>query len=363
MKPKHVAIIGSHGLYANYGGWDQLVNNLVELGSSIIHYTIYNSKESQTRDFYPKGVNVIHLPWKASGIEGMVYDLYSLIQSFWKADVLLLLGVQSIPLVFVLQFFRKVRVIGNVGGIEWERPKFNIAAKIYLKFCFFISTQIADVVILDNKYYGQFLPKNYRSDIKYIPYGGFIDSSRNLDKEILNKYPFIAKDYFLSISRAIADNQVEELCNFFAYRKETLVMISNFSSSDYGKHILEKHGDVPNIILINGLYIKDELDLIRRKCKAYIHTHTLCGTAPSLVEMIMARRPIISIDAPQNRFTLNNSGVYFNSFSELGEIIEENKNLEAYISDSSLLARYNWQEVVDQYETIYFSHNFIPGNQ
>ena len=27
---KRVAIIGSHGLYANYGGWDQLVNNLVE---------------------------------------------------------------------------------------------------------------------------------------------------------------------------------------------------------------------------------------------------------------------------------------------------------------------------------------------
>ena len=27
---KRVAIIGSHGLYANYGGWDQLVNNLAE---------------------------------------------------------------------------------------------------------------------------------------------------------------------------------------------------------------------------------------------------------------------------------------------------------------------------------------------
>ena len=27
---KKVAIIGSHGLYANYGGWDQLVKNLAE---------------------------------------------------------------------------------------------------------------------------------------------------------------------------------------------------------------------------------------------------------------------------------------------------------------------------------------------
>ena len=30
MKNK-VAIIGSHGLYANYGGWDQLVINLVKI--------------------------------------------------------------------------------------------------------------------------------------------------------------------------------------------------------------------------------------------------------------------------------------------------------------------------------------------
>jgi len=27
---KKIVIIGSHGLYANYGGWDQLVNILAE---------------------------------------------------------------------------------------------------------------------------------------------------------------------------------------------------------------------------------------------------------------------------------------------------------------------------------------------
>jgi hypothetical protein len=33
-----VAIIGSHGLYAKYGGWDQLVYNLAENKSENIEY-------------------------------------------------------------------------------------------------------------------------------------------------------------------------------------------------------------------------------------------------------------------------------------------------------------------------------------
>ena len=40
---RKVAIIGSHGLYANYGGWDQLVKNLAEKKSNNeLNYLIFN---------------------------------------------------------------------------------------------------------------------------------------------------------------------------------------------------------------------------------------------------------------------------------------------------------------------------------
>jgi hypothetical protein len=66
---RKVAIIGSHGLYANYGGWDQLVKNLAEKNSdSKLHYLVFNSKET------PKGISnlptrvvVKHINIKASG--------------------------------------------------------------------------------------------------------------------------------------------------------------------------------------------------------------------------------------------------------------------------------------------------------
>ena len=83
----------------------------------------------------------------------------------------------------------------------------------------------------------------------------------------------------------------------------------------YGKKILKKYREKKNITLIDGLYNKKELDLIRRQCIAYIHTHTLCGTAPSLVEMIVCEKPILSIDIPQNRFTLKGQGWFYQGIS------------------------------------------------
>lgn len=350
---KRVAIIGSHGLYANYGGWDQLVNNLAERKSDKINYLIYNSSESSLAAAYPDGISVKRLPLKASGFQGLFYDFYSILQVYWQVDTLLLLGVQGIPLILILHFFRKVNIVANVGGIEWERPKFSLLAKLYLKFCFFLSTKLANVVILDNPHYKTFLPESSKSKIVILPYGGAIDNSLDIDDILLEKYPFLTKPFYLSISRALEDNMVKELCESFSGEAETLVMISNFNSSDYGKRVFDTYKATKNIVLINGLYIKPELDLIRRSCTAYIHTHTLCGTAPSLVEMVIARRPIISVDIPQNRFTLENMGYYYKDFDDILECLRAAQNLDKYIPDERIIQQYDWKTIISKYELLF----------
>jgi hypothetical protein len=267
-------------------------------------------------------------------------------------DTILLLGVQGIPLIPVLNLFKKVRIISNVGGIEWERPKFGYFSKLYLRFCFNLSFIYSDYVILDNHHYYEFIPKRINSKIKVLTYGGEIDNSLELNNEITDKYPFLNKPYYLSISRSLADNQLEELCSCFSELNENLVLISNFSKSAYGTSVYEKYKGFKNIILINGLYFKPELDLIRRKCKAYIHTHKLCGTAPSLVEMIIARVPILSYDNPQNRNTLKNQGYYFSSFDELKKQINSNVELTDLIPSVELAKIYDWDNIISDYERI-----------
>lgn len=351
---KKVAIIGSHGLYANYGGWDQLVRNLAEKkDNNKIEYLIFNSSDSPVAPNYPQGIVIRKLIFKASGFEGLFYDFWSILVCYWNVDTILFLGVQGIPLLPILRIFKKIRIVSNVGGIEWERPKFNLFSKKYLKYCFNLSFKYSDYVVLDNQHYKVFAPQKSKAQIIVLPYGGEIDSSLELTDDLLLKYPFLNEDYFLSISRSLVDNQIDELCDCFRRLPYKLVLISNFSKSEYGLRVFEKYNGVQNIILIDGLYLKPELDLVRRKCKAYIHTHTLCGTAPSLVEMIIAGRPIISTDNPQNRFTLNNQGFFYSSFEVLKDFIDSNPEYEKLIPSSDIGKQYEWSKIVSDYESLF----------
>jgi len=353
LNKKKIAIIGSHGLYAKYGGWDQLVNNLAENKSDNVEYIIFNSSSTEFVKLPPEGVIVKNLPFKADGFQGFFYDFQSILLSYFKVDVLLLLGAQGMPIVPFLNIFKKIKIIINIGGVEWERPKYNKFIKRYFRYCFKLSSKKSRTVILDNEYYKRFIPDNSNGTFTVIPYGGEIEQTLSVNESLVEKYPFINKQYFLSISRSLEDNKIDELCECFTKLKSNLVLISNLSKSEYGKSILKKYNNYKNIILIDGLYNKQELDLVRRKCQAYIHTHTLCGTAPSLVEMIVSGRPILSIDIPQNRFTLEGEGYFYKNFKELHSFLNINDDFDKFIPNKELSSSYSWQNIVNDYESLY----------
>lgn len=351
---KRVAIIGSHGLYAKYGGWDQLVRNLAHEKSAGVEYLIFNSKETFFQKIPPlKGVQVNKIYLSASGYQGIFYDFITILIAYFQCDTLVLLGAQGMPLVAILKIFSNKNIVTNVGGLEWERPKFGFFAKQYLKLCFLLTFRFSDKVILDNEHYKKFAPLYGVNKIKIIPYGGVISFELSNKEVLQKKYPFINFKYFLSISRSLEDNLLYELCLEFRKNKRNLVLISNFSNSEYGKRVLNEFKNDENIFLINGLYDKDELDLIRRSCVAYIHTHTLCGTAPSLVEMIICKRPILSVDVPQNRYTLYNEGFYFSDFKSITELISLESEYECYIPKSIPDSTYKWDTIVSMYESTY----------
>lgn len=346
---KKVHIVGSHGLYASYGGWDQLVINLAELKSPELEYLIFNPKETPVTNNLD-GVFVKQLPFSGSGGQGLIFDCISLLLSF-KADAIIMLGMKAMPLAFLVKLFKpKLNLIINIGGIEWERPQFNKLFKVYLRFCFYLAKKVSTNIVIDNEYYKELFDDGNFSKISKISYGGTIDNSLK-NSDVYDSFNFINSEYYLSVSRSIKDNNLEELCNMFSrIPKEKLILISNFSNSDYGLNIITKYRKFPNLILIDGLYEKPKLDLIRRNCKAYIHTHTLCGSAPSLIEMIVCRVPIFSIDVIQNRHTLSFEGSYFKDFDELHSMVKSETIPE--IPSQEFAMNYNWKSVVTRYEML-----------
>ena len=73
-----------------------------------------------------------------------------------------------------------------------------------------------------------------KKNIKIIPYGGEISHVLKTS----DKYSFLNKKYYLSISRSIADNKINELCSFFQKNPNyNLVLISNLSKTEYGRKV------------------------------------------------------------------------------------------------------------------------------
>src|SRR3989339_1461609 len=125
-KNKKVAIIGSAGLPANYGGFETLVNYLSLKKNPNIDYTVFCQKTpKKNRLNYFNGSRLKYLPFKANGIQSIIYDITSIIISWFTYDTLLILGTSGSIILPFLRIFKKTKTIVNFGGLEWKRDKWG----------------------------------------------------------------------------------------------------------------------------------------------------------------------------------------------------------------------------------------------
>ena len=78
-----VAIIGTNGLPAKYGGFETLTHHLVKnFDKSSHNIVVYCSKTPKTdRLKFYKGAKLVYFPFKANGWQSMVYDFATIIHA------------------------------------------------------------------------------------------------------------------------------------------------------------------------------------------------------------------------------------------------------------------------------------------
>ena len=170
---KKVAIIGSVGLPAKYGGFETLVEQLAIRLQERFDITVYCSKSAFTER--PKrigNVNLRYIPLRANGMQSVPYDMWSILSAVRYADTLLILGVGGCVLLPLLRFFGcRKRILVNIDGIEWRRGKWSKTARRYLRFAERCAVKYADAVIGDNQVIVEYVRLTYHSDCKLIEYG------------------------------------------------------------------------------------------------------------------------------------------------------------------------------------------------
>lgn len=363
MTKKRVNIIGSVGVPACYGGWETLVDNLLDKVADNFYVKVFCSAKSYpTRIHKYKGADLAYINLKANGVQSIIYDIVSMLLSLRTSDVMLILGVSGCVFLPVIKILYRGKIIVAVDGLEWRRAKWGALASKFLKISEYFAVKFADAIVSDNQGISDYLFETYgKSKCDLIAYGADHVRQNSVFKNEILPYNLLAKNYAFKVARIEPENNIRMILDAFVRCNELrLVIVGNWNSSEYGLSLKRKYGDIASILMLDPVYDVQRLDLLRSNCKFYIHGHSAGGTNPSLVEAMMLGLPIIAYDVSFNRYTTNNLCVYFNNDNKLIELIRDfnSGDQEVILSVGSSLKSYaekyyTWHYIGGQYAKIF----------
>lgn len=352
-----VAIIGTQGVPANYGGFESLVENLIgENCPHDVQYTIFcSSKDMPDQRKSHKGAELRYIPLHANGMQSIPYDMISLCKAISGYDVVLVLGVSGCLFMPVFRMLCRSRIIINIDGLEHKRDKWGRLARTVLLLSEKMAVRYADIIVADNKGISDYVTATYGKPSELIAYGGD-HARRDISKEYadtaLKEYGLVKGDYAITVCRIEPENNSHVILEAFADSNRTLVFIGNWNHSDYSRALREKYSDCANIKMLDAIYDLDKLYALRSNAGIYMHGHSAGGTNPSLVEAMFFGIPIIACDVVYNRETTEGKAYYFKTAADIRALLSR-----ADLDGSQMIEianrRYTWKTVASQYTDLY----------
>jgi glycosyltransferase involved in cell wall biosynthesis len=355
---KKIAIIGTVGLPAKYGGFETLTEYLTRQLSSDFDITVYCSSVfyNEKLDTH-NGAHLKYIRLNANGVQSIVYDIISVFNALCFADTLLILGVSGCGVLPFVRLFSKKKIIVNIDGLEWKRAKWGKAAKWFLKYSEKLAVRHADEVIADNKVIQEYVEKTYGKKAELIAYGADHSEKEGLTKEVRATYPFLSKPYAFKVCRIEPENNVHLILEAFSEHPAMhMVFVGNWDNSTYGKELKLQFQSFKNIYMLDPIYDQGILNQLRSNCYVYMHGHSAGGTNPSLVEAMHLELPIIAYDVNYNRETTDNKALYFKSKMDLIQNLKSlNKNEISKMGiEMKNIAneRYTWNIIAKKYAKV-----------
>lgn len=356
---KKIAIIGTVGIPAKYGGFETLVEYLTKhLGSNHELVVYCSSKNYPIKLREHNNATLKYIPLKANGIQSVFYDIISLFMATSKADVILILGVSGCIILPIYRlFYNKKKLVINIDGLEHRREKWSKWAKRFLKLSEKLAIKHANELIADNQGIVDYVKKEYQHESNLITYGADHVKKIILSEEVVQKYN-LPNQYAFKVCRIEPENNIHLILDAFKQNnKFPLVIIGNWNNSNYGLRLFNKYKDDENLRLLSPIYDQDVLNQIRGNSRLYIHGHSAGGTNPSLVEAMFSGLPVIAFDVNYNRATTFNEALYFKNTKDLSKLL--NSIESSLLNKISLKMKeiadenYTWELISEQYSKLF----------
>ena len=354
-----IAILGTRGIPANYGGFETFAEELsVRLAARGHDVTVYCRNGAEPHSTY-RGVRLRNL----STIRHKYFDtiahtfLSTLHLLAHRVDVALYCNGANAIFTAIPRLFGMPSVL-NVDGLERKRKKWNRAAKAWYLVSEWLATFLPTEVVTDARAIQDYYRQRYGKRTTFIPYGaetGKVESTAALAE--LGLEP---GRYFLYVSRMEPENHALEVRQAFE-RVRTDMKLALIGDAPYARDYIREVRDTrdPRIVMPGAIYGQGyhELD---SHCFAYIHATEVGGTHPALIEAMGRGALVLYRDTPENAEAAGDAGIRFRD--DLAEKMEETLAMSEAERDTlrrrarERVARdYCWDAVATAYEVLFRS--------
>ncbi len=359
-----VAIMGTRGVPANYGGFETFAERLaLFLVGEQVATTVYCRRAYATADSPWRGIRLVTLPTiRSKYFDTVVHTFVSalhLIATGGPRDVVLC-NAANAPVVPLLRLFGR-RVLLNVDGLEWRRSKWGVAGRSWYRMGEWLSVRTASVLVTDADEVRTYYRVRHDTDSVMIPYGA--DLLERASLPIPPETPVSTDDYVLYVSRWERENNPVMTARAHAKANTSLSLVM-LGQATYEP---ELEADVraaagPSAVL-PGPVFGDGYRGLQVNARCYVHATEVGGTHPALIEAMGAGNLCLVLDTPENREVAGPAAWFFADESELMALMEaaaalEPAELDSLRAQARTLAeeRYSWRAVGASYLELLQAH-------
>jgi glycosyltransferase involved in cell wall biosynthesis len=363
MRPLRVAMLGTRGMPASYGGVERAVEELsVRLADRGHDVTVYcRSQYCDSREPVVDGVKLRYLPAvDTKHLEAITHTTLATIDACARGYDIIHYHALGPSLLAPLARLARARVVTTVQGMDYERAKWGPLASRVLRLGAWCAGKSTNATICVSHALERRFEEDYGREVFYAPNGV------TLPTEAPGGPPFELSSggYFLFLGRIVPEKAVHLLVE--AYRRADvalpLVIAGPSSHSDeYVSQVRAAAEGDPRIRFVGAVY-GPEKDALLGNALALCQPSDLEGLPITLLEAMSHARPAVVSDLPEHLEVVGDTaGVVFRKgdAEDLARAVEyaAGHRDELEIMGLKALAivaeRYDWEAIVSQVEAVY----------
>jgi len=351
-----IALLGTRGIPANYGGFEtfaeEISTRLAARGHEVTVYCRERFREPTYRGVHLQYLPTIRHKYFDTVAHTCVSTLYLLGH---RVDVALYCNGANAIFTFWPRLLG-MPVALNVDGIERKRKKWNRMAKAWYLMSEWLATFCPTAVITDALTIQKYYQETYGKASVFIPYGAEIGKAEGSEK--VRDLGLEPGRYFLYVSRIEPENHPLEVRQAFE-TVDTALKLALVGDAPYAHDYIRRIRDTadPRVVIPGAIYGEGYRQL-GSHCFAYIHATEVGGTHPALIEAMGRGALVLYRDTPENAEVAGDAGIPFEP-AELAdkiravlEMSEEQREVFRRRALERVRQRYSWDAVTDAYESL-----------